>query len=101
MDHGHLVVVGTMNELTASSEEIRVELGRGPIPEDLVRAIEGVKTVSFDRSSRDLCVTFDRRIADAEEMIRRVLWVLLQNNARISGVSKGRGLEQRVMELTE
>ena len=101
MDHGHLVLTGTMNELTASSEEIRVELGRGPIPEDLVRAIEGVKTVAFDRSSRELCVNFDRRVADAEEMIRRVLWVLLQNNARISGVSKGRGLEQRVMELTE
>jgi ABC-type multidrug transport system ATPase subunit len=101
MDHGHLVLSGTMNELTASSEEIRVELGRGPIPEDLVRAIEGVKTVAFDRSSRELCVNFDRRVADAEEMIRRVLWVLLQNNARISGVSKGRGLEQRVMELTE
>lgn len=101
MDHGHLVLTGTMNELTASSEEIRVELGRGPVPEDLVRAIEGVKTVAFDRSSRELCVNFDRRGADAEEMIRRVLWVLLQNNARISGVSKGRGLEQRVMELTE
>jgi ABC-type multidrug transport system ATPase subunit len=101
MDHGHLVVAGTMNELTASSEEIRVELGRGPIPEDLVRGIEGVKLVAFDRSSRELVVNFDRRVADAEEMIRRVLWVLLQNNARISGVSKGRGLEQRVMELTE
>jgi hypothetical protein len=30
-----------------------------------------------------------------------VLGVLLASNARISGVSKGRGLEQRVMELTE
>ena len=30
-----------------------------------------------------------------------VLWVLLQNQARISSVSKGRGLEQRVMELTD
>jgi hypothetical protein len=33
-------------------------------------------------------------------MIRRCLVVLLESNARISGVAKGRGLEQRVMELT-
>jgi ABC-2 type transport system ATP-binding protein len=102
MDHGHLVIAGTMNELTASSEEIRIELGRGPTCEDLIRTqVQGVKVVSFDRSSRELVVNFDRKAADAEEMIRRVLWILLQNNARISGVSKGRGLEQRVMELTE
>lgn len=34
-------------------------------------------------------------------MIKRVTYVLYQHNARISGISKGRGLEQRVMELTE
>ena len=101
LDHGQLVVAGTMTELTASSSEVRFELGRGPVPEDQVRVIEGVKTVVYERAERELVVTFDRRAADAEEMIRRCLWVLLQTNARISGVSKGRGLEQRVMELTE
>jgi hypothetical protein len=29
-----------------------------------------------------------------------VLWVLLNNKVRISGVSKGRGLEQRMMDVT-
>jgi ABC-2 type transport system ATP-binding protein len=101
LDRGQLVTHGSMAELTASSSEIRVELARGPIPEEPVRLIEGVKTVSFDKASRELCITFDRSAADAEEMIRRVMFVLYQHQARISGISKGRGLEQRVIELTE
>ena len=90
-----------MAELTATASEIRIELARGAIPIDEVRAVEGVKAVSFDKASRELCITFDRNIADAEEMIRRTTYVLYQGQARISGISKGRGLEQRVMELTD
>jgi ABC-2 type transport system ATP-binding protein len=101
LDRGQLVTVGTMNEITASSSEVRFELARGPVPEEAVRAVEGVKTVSWDKGKRELNVTFDRAVCDAEEMIRRGSYVLYQNNARISGISKGRGLEQRVMELTE
>jgi ABC-2 type transport system ATP-binding protein len=101
LDRGQLVTHGSMAELTASSSEIRIELARGPIPEEPVRGIEGVRTVSFDKASRDLCITFDRSVGDAEEMIRRVTFVLYQHQARISGISKGRGLEQRVIELTE
>ena len=98
-----LVVVahGSMAELTASSSEIRVELAAGPVPLDQVRTIQGVTTAGFDKPSREINITFDRSIADAEEMIRRVTYVLYQHQARISGISKGRGLEQRVMELTE
>jgi ABC-type multidrug transport system ATPase subunit len=101
LDRGQLIVAGTMAELTAKSSEVRFELARGPVPEDAVRAIEGVKTVAWNKGTRELTVTFDRAACDAEEMIRRGTYVLYQNNARISGISKGRGLEQRVMELTE
>jgi len=101
LDHGHLIAHGTMAELTASSSEIRVELARGPVPEEAVRAVRGVKAVSWDKASRELSITFDRSVADAEEMIKGVTYVLYQHEARISGISKGRGLEQRVMELTE
>ena len=101
LDHGQLVAQGTMAELTATASEIRIELSRGPIPIEEIRVIEGVKAVSFDKVSRELNVTFDRNVADAEEMIRRATYVLYQHQARISGISKGRGLEQRVMELTE
>jgi ABC-2 type transport system ATP-binding protein len=101
LDRGQLVSQGSIAELTASSSEIRVELARGPIPVEPVRMIEGVKAASFDKASRELSITFDRSVADAEEMIRRVTHVLYQHQARISGISKGRGLEQRVIELTE
>ncbi len=101
LDHGHLIVSGTMGELTASSSEIRIELARGPIPEAEVRAIEGVKAVAWDKAARELNITFDRQVADAEEMIRRATYILYQNQARISGINKGHGLEQKVMELTE
>jgi len=101
LDHGQLVAQGTMAELTATASEIRIELARGPIPIEELRVVEGVKAVSFDKGSRELSITFDRNVADAEEMIRRATYVLYQGQARISGISKGRGLEQRVMELTE
>ena len=101
LDRGHLIVSDTMQELTSSSSEVCFLLAPGPIPEVEIRKIDGVKTAAFEPSSRELLVTFDRRTADAEEMIRRCLGVLLTSEARISGVSKGRGLEQRVMQLTE
>ncbi len=101
LDRGVVVAHGSMAELTASSSEIRVELAAGPVPLDQVRTIQGVTTAGFDKPSREINITFDRSIADAEEMIRRVTYVLYQHQARISGISKGRGLEQRVMELTE
>src|SRR5262249_39803743 len=39
LDRGQLITTGTMAELTASSSEVRFELGRGEVPEDPVRAI--------------------------------------------------------------
>ena len=101
LDRGQLITVGTMAELTATSSEVRFELGRGPVPEDAVRAIPGVKTVAWNKDTRELAVTFDRAACDAEQLIRLGTMALYQADARISGISKGRGLEQRVMELTE
>jgi ABC-2 type transport system ATP-binding protein len=101
LDRGALVAHGSMAELTASSSEIRIDLAAGPVPLEQVRAIPGVKTAAWDKAARELNVTFDRHECDAEEMIRRVIFALYQAGSRISGVSKGRGLEQRVMELTE
>jgi ABC-2 type transport system ATP-binding protein len=101
LDRGHLITAGTMGELTATSSEVRFLLARGPVPEEALRKVPGVKAVDWDKAQRELTVTFDRAVCDAEEMIRRGSQTLYQNEARISGISKGRGLEQRVMELTE
>jgi ABC-type multidrug transport system ATPase subunit len=102
LDRGRVVASGSINELTASSEEIHIDLGQGPVPLEAVRAVPFVTSAGYTESGRggELIVTFDKKGADAETMIGQVLWVLLQNQARIAGVSKGKGLERRVMELT-
>lgn len=101
LDRGRVVASGSMNELTASSQEVRIELAPGPVPLPLIRDLPIVKRVEWNEEERELVVFFDRQQgADAEQVIGAVLWVLLQNQARISRVSKGKGLEQRVMELT-
>ncbi len=101
LDRGRVVAQGTMTELTAASEEVNIKLGPGPAPIAQVRDLPMVKRVEYDEERRQLTVYFDRGSIDAETVIGHVLWVLLNNQARISGVTKGRGLEQRVMELTD
>lgn len=100
LDRGRVVASGSIQELTAASEEVRIKLGAGPAPIAIVRDLPMVKRVEFDEERRELIVYFDRGSVDAETVIGHVLWALLQNQARISGVTKGKGLEQRVMELT-
>ncbi|MBX3211085.1 MAG: ABC transporter ATP-binding protein [Labilithrix sp.] len=100
LDRGRVVASGSISELTAASEEVRIKLGAGPAPIAVVRELPMVKRVEFDEERRELVVYFDRGHVDAETVIGHVLWALLQNQARISGVTKGKGLEQRVMELT-
>jgi ABC-type multidrug transport system ATPase subunit len=104
LDHGKLIASGTIAELTAASEEIHVRIGRkhkGALPLDAIRAVPGVTRYEYDEERRDLGVFFDRKQADAETVIGHVLWHLLNAQTPISGVTKGRGLEQRVMDLTD
>ncbi|MGH7434908.1 MAG: ATP-binding cassette domain-containing protein, partial [Polyangiaceae bacterium] len=108
LDRGRLMASARMAELTAANEQIRVLFapgtrrgsGDGEVPLNELRGLTMVKTVDFDDEGLALHVGFERKDADAETVIGAVLWVLLQKKVRISGVSKGRGLEQRVMDLT-
>jgi ABC-2 type transport system ATP-binding protein len=100
LDRGRLVASGSIRELTAQSAEVRIELSPGPVPVEALRTLPVVSRVDFDEARRELVVHFSPDRADAETVIAHALGVLLQHQARISGVSKGRGLEQRVMELT-
>jgi ABC-2 type transport system ATP-binding protein len=100
LDRGRVVAEGTMAELTATSEEIRIRLAPGPVPLAAVRELPLVKRAEFDDERRELVIYFERQAADAETVIGASLMALLQQGARISGVTKGRGLEQRVMEMT-
>ncbi len=101
LDHGHVVATGTMEELTAAAKEFRVEVRKGPVPLDKIHAIGGISRAHYERKGRLLTVHCDEYQGEAEDIINQVLMILLQDNIKISGVSKGKGLEQRVMELTE
>jgi ABC-2 type transport system ATP-binding protein len=128
LDRGRLVGIGSMAELTAATQEVRfkvpvivTKLGQPPppgvpptatpfrgdatsaaTPLALVQALPMVKLAEYDDERGELIVHFDSRgQVDAEQVIEAVLWVLLQQRVRISGVTKGRGLEQRVMEMTD
>ncbi len=101
LDRGRLVAHGSINELTASSEEIHIKIAPGPMPLDKVIALPVVKHAELVEETRDLVIYFERKTADAETVIGQVLWVLLQDRVMISGVTKGRGLEKRVIDLTD
>jgi len=108
LDRGKVVAQGSMSELTAANEEIRVKVksgtrrgmepGQVPVPK--LQELEMVRTVDFDEETGEILISFERSKADAETVIGHVLWILLNASVKISGVSKGRGLEQRVMDLT-
>ncbi len=108
LDRGKVVAEGSMSELTAANEEIRVKvkpgtrrgMDAGQVPVPKVQELEMVRTVDFDEETGELLISFERSKADAETVIGHVLWLLLNAGVKISGVSKGRGLEQRVMDLT-
>jgi ABC-2 type transport system ATP-binding protein len=113
LDRGKVVAQGSISELTAASGEIHVKLApsRDPqtgayrsafaaVPLDAIRTVPGVTRVELDDERSELVVYLDRKATDAESVIGHVLWALLNAQVRISGLTKGRGLEQRVMELT-
>ncbi|HEX3344574.1 MAG TPA: ABC transporter ATP-binding protein [Polyangiaceae bacterium] len=108
LDRGRLVASGSMNELTASNEEVRVKVAsgtkrgtqNGQVPVTKLEVLAMVRSVHFDDEAGEIVIGFERSKADAETVIGHVLWILLHSQVRISGVTKGRGLEQRVMDLT-
>jgi ABC-type multidrug transport system ATPase subunit len=108
LDRGRIVAQGPMSELTAANEEIRIKLRAGTrrgtepgqVPMAALQEIPMVRTADYDEDTGELLVSFERSKSDAETVIGAVLWVLLNAKVLISGVSKGRGLEQRVMDLT-
>jgi ABC-type multidrug transport system ATPase subunit len=123
LDRGHLVAAGTISELTAASEEVHIKIAAplknaegavqkkgsaatlrsvgASVPIAAVRELAVVKRAEWDDERHELIVYFERGEQDAESVIGHVLWLLLNQQVRISAVTKGRGLEQRVMDLTD
>jgi ABC-2 type transport system ATP-binding protein len=103
LDRGKLVGYGTIAELTSASGEFHVELllraGPTGLPIEPITALPSVKRVWLDEGRSALGVEFGRE-AELEAVIAQTLRILLDHNVPIRGLTRGRGLEQRVMELT-
>jgi ABC-type multidrug transport system ATPase subunit len=108
LDRGRIVAAGSMGELTAENEEVRIRVapgtasgtGPGQVPLGALRDLSLVRTLDFDETSLEIVIGFERQRFEAEDVIGQVLRVLLERQVRISGVAKGHGLEKRVMDLT-
>jgi ABC-type multidrug transport system ATPase subunit len=101
IEKGETVEAGKVAALTAQDAEIFVVLAPGPEPFDLVRGKLPDARVEWDAPRRVLRVAFhpaEGRVA--EDIIAVVLRELLAQGARISGVGKGRSLEQRYLDAT-
>lgn len=99
LDRGRLAQAGSMADLTSVAAEFRVQVARGNVPLDRVRAMPGCLTASLDPSGL-LIVQFDGKIAAPEEIITRTVALLADGGVLILGVTRGRRLEERVLQLT-
>jgi ABC-type multidrug transport system ATPase subunit len=100
LDRGRLVQVGSMAELTAQAAEFRVVLGRGVPPLDELQLLPGVSGLWWDEPSRTLFVKYDGRKHPSDEVITGVLKLLIEREVTIATVTRGRKLEDRVLQLT-
>jgi ABC-2 type transport system ATP-binding protein len=99
LDRGTVMQSGSMSELTAMGAEFRVQIARGNAPLAELRALRGCTAASLDPSGL-LTISFDHRLVAPEEIITQTVALLAARGAMISSVSRGRKLEQRVLELT-
>ncbi len=99
LDHGRLIQGGTMAELTSRAAEFRIQVARGDIPVEALRALPGVLQATL-RPDGLLSVVIDPKAASPEAVLNATLRLLLDAGVQVSGVSQGQSLESRVLALT-
>jgi ABC-2 type transport system ATP-binding protein len=99
IDKGQLVTAASMAEMTSQSSEFRVQLARGEVPFPELRALRGCVGASLERPG-SLLVNYDASQVPEEEMITASVGLLIQRGVMILSVTRGRKLEDRVMQLT-
>ncbi|MFB1484124.1 ABC transporter ATP-binding protein [Corallococcus sp. RDP092CA] len=98
LDKGSLAQAGTMSELTGQGAEFRVQIARGDVLLPEITSLPGVTDARMEGTDV-LRVRFDGQAHKAEEVISRTVGHLLQHQVLILGVSRGRRLEDRVLQL--
>ncbi len=99
LDKGRLVSASTMAELTGQMAEFRVQIARGTVPIDELKALTGVKDAKVEVNNV-LCVQFDSKAVQPEEIITRAVGLLAAKNVLFLTVWRGKRLEERVLALT-
>jgi ABC-type multidrug transport system ATPase subunit len=99
LDKGKLVSAATMTELTGQMAEFRVQIARGEVPTFEVKAMSGVKDARMEPNNV-LCVTFDGKTIQPEEIITRACGLLVERKVLFSAVWRGKKLEEKVLQLT-
>ncbi len=99
LDRGAVLQSGSMSELTSAGAEFRVQIARGNVPMAELKALAGCTGAVLDPSGL-LTVTFDHRLVAPEEIITQTVALLAARGVLISSVSRGRKLEERVLQLT-
>jgi ABC-2 type transport system ATP-binding protein len=99
LDRGRLIQAGTMAELTSRSAEFRIQVARGDVPLEAVRALPGVSQAVLQPDGL-LSVVIDPRSRSADAVLNETLRLLLDAGVQVSGVSQGQSLESRVLAIT-
>ena len=101
IDHGKVILAGSIAAVTGQNEEVRITVASGPVPLDGLETVFPDDTVYWDEASRVLVIRFlARPDRDAEDVIGQALRTLLEHDVRVSQVIKGRTLERTYLEAT-
>lgn len=99
LDRGALVQTGSMDSLTSQDAEFRVQVARGEIPREELQLVKGVKQVLIEPGNV-LLIRYGAKTVPVEDVLSDVLTLVLARGVRVLGVTRGRRLEQKVLELT-
>jgi len=99
LDHGKVVQHGTLAELTRRGAEFSVQVSRGDVPLPELRLLPGVAQVDLSPSG-GLSVRLSPDAPPADDVIASVLERLLARGVRITSLTQGSSLEQRVLDVT-
>jgi ABC-type multidrug transport system ATPase subunit len=100
LDKGKLVAASSMEEMTGQASEFRVQVAKGFVPVDDVKVIDGVVHAEGLNDGKLLVVRFDGAKVAPEVVITATLKLLVQRDVLVLGVTRGKRLEERVLQLT-
>ena len=99
LDHGRVVQDGTLADVTRRAAEFSIQVSRGDVPMPQIRLLPGVAQLELSPSGR-LLVRLSPDAPPAEDVIASVLEVLLARGVRVTSLTQGSSLEQRVLDVT-